>query len=49
MKAQNSTCTICHLTITEEHFSLGAIHIHHIVPIFKKGARNKLESAFLMP
>jgi hypothetical protein len=44
LKAQDSLCHICQLTITPEHITMGAVHIFHLKPIFKKGLRNKMEN-----
>jgi 5-methylcytosine-specific restriction endonuclease McrA len=44
LRYQNGLCDICKLTITEEHFVSGAIHIHHVKPIFKGGSRSSLSN-----
>jgi RNA-directed DNA polymerase len=51
MKRQNSICTICNKLISTEQMLRGAIHIHHVVPIFfliKGGSRSSLKNMQLV-
>ena len=48
LKSQNSLCSICNRLITLEQIAKGVIHIHHVEPIFKGGARSKLKNMQLI-
>jgi hypothetical protein len=48
LKKQNSICTLCNRLITLEQIANGLIHIHHVEPIFKGGARSKLKNMELL-
>jgi hypothetical protein len=48
LKKQNSICSICNKLITLEQIGNGVVHIHHVEPIFKGGARSKLKNMQLL-
>jgi hypothetical protein len=48
LKKQNSICSICDKLITLEQIANGVIHIHHVEPIFRGGARSNLKNMQLL-
>jgi len=48
LKMQNSICDVCKLTITEEQLLSASTHIHHVVPVFRKGSRDFLSNMMLL-
>jgi RNA-directed DNA polymerase len=45
---QGSICNICNNLITLDQIANGTIHIHHVVPIFKGGARSNIKNMQLL-
>ena len=48
MKKQEGKCIICEDAITVEQIANGAIHIHHYVPVYKKGAKSDVKNMQLL-
>jgi RNA-directed DNA polymerase len=48
LKKQENECTICHSVISLYHFSQGSVHIHHTVPVHRKGAKADIRNMQLV-
>ena len=48
LKKQKSICKICNNLITLEQIAEKVVHIHHVEPLFKGGARSKLKNMELL-
>ena len=48
MKRQKGKCEICENVITAEQIANGQIHIHHLTPVHKKGAKSDVRNMQLL-